>query len=204
VNFHRIKKALLISAFFIACFLSPLSQSQTSTHCPKFIASEAATISYIHDGDTLFLKDKRKLRLIGIDTPELARNRKNSFLAEEAFASEARDFARQLIRQFGNNVRLMPGVEKTDHYGRQLFHIQLSDGSLLQTRLLQAGLAVAFTTPPHQRLSHCYQQNELTARQLKKKIWSDTKYQKIPVSELSSEIKGFHIIQGKVRHIVEC
>ena len=202
VNFHRIRKALLISVFFIACFLSPATQSQTS-HCTEFIATETASIRYIHDGDTLFLKDNRKLRLIGIDTPELARKRKDSYQAEQAFAREARDFARQLVSQFGNTVRLMPGVEKADHYGRQLFHIQLSDGSLLQTRLLQAGLAVAYTTPPNQKLSHCYQQDESTARRLKKKIWSDSKYQKTPVSELTSGSKGFHIIQGKVRHIGE-
>lgn len=203
VNFHKVKKALFISAFFIGCLFSSHSQSQTNRSCSQFAATETARIRYIHDGDTLFLEDNRKVRLIGIDTPELARNKNNRHSPKEAYSTESRDFARQLIKQHGNDVRLMAGIEKTDRYGRHLFHIKLSDGKLLQSHLLDAGLAVAYTTPPNQQLSHCYQHKDANARQLNKKIWSHSKYQIIPVSELSPKIKGFHLIQGKVRHIGE-
>lgn len=196
-----------MSAFFIACCLSigisTSSYAQSTSSCPSFIATEKATIRYIHDGDTVHLNDKRKVRLIGIDTPELAHKKHNNITPEQPFALEARDYARDLIRQYGNQVHLMPGIEKADHYGRQLFHIQLSDGSLLQSRLLQAGLAIAFTTPPNKKLISCYQQDEQIARKKKRKIWTHSKYQTLATNDLLSDHQGFHIITGKVRQIGE-
>lgn len=203
VKFHRIKKALIISAFFIACVFTTNTYSQSSLSCSRFTATETASIAYVHDGDTIHLDDKRKVRLIGIDTPELAHRRKKHNYPVQAYALEARDFARQLIQQYGNKVGLMLGIEPADHYGRQLFHIQLSDGSLLQTRLLQAGLAIAYTTPPNQQLSLCYQAAESIAQEKSLNIWTNKKYHRLDANKLSSKHQGFHIIGGKVRHIGE-
>lgn len=205
VKFRRSKKALILSAFFIACHILPIppAQAQTANRCPVFTSSEKAIITYVHDGDTVHLSDNRKVRLIGIDTPELARKTRHQMQPEQAFAKEARDYARTLIKQLGSQVNLMPGKELSDKYGRQLFHIQLSDGSLLQTRLLSAGLAVAFTTPPNQQFSRCYQQYEDQAKAQQKKIWAHSKYKNIATSALTTENKGFHIIEGKVSHIGE-
>jgi len=205
VKFRRLRKALILSAFFIACHLAFPAHAQIhlTENCPVFASSEKAVIRYIHDGDTVHLSDNRKVRLIGIDTPELARKIRHQLQPEQAFAKEARDYARNLIKQLGSQVNLMPGKEASDKYGRQLFHIQLSDGSLLQTRLLNAGLAVAFTTPPNQQFSLCYQQYEDQAKAQKKRIWDHPKYKSIPASVLTSEHKGFHIIEAKVSHIGE-
>ena len=200
MNFHRLKKALILSAFFIACCFS---QASISADCGAFKATETATIRYIHDGDTLFLKDNRKVRLIGIDTPELARKKNKQLTAEQPFARQARDYARQLIRQHGNKVSLMSGIEKADHYQRSLFHIQLADGSLLQQRLLQAGLALAYTYPPNQQLTHCYQKSETQARQQSRNIWSHEKYQIKTIDMIKPNDQGFHIIKGRIRHIGE-
>ena len=195
-----IKKALIFGAFFIACFLPGFSFSQS---CSNFTSHEKARITYIHDGDTVRLSDQRKVRLIGIDTPELARRRGQQQLTEQPFATTARNYARQLIDQHGRKITLMPGSEARDRYGRYLFHIQLADGSLLQTRLLEAGLAVAYTTPPNQLLSHCYKQSEKLARTQNKGIWSHEKYQPIDSQKLTSQHKGFHLVRGNVTHIGE-
>jgi len=203
VKFRRLRKALLLSAFFVACHLSFPVHSQPPENCPSFISSETAFIRYVHDGDTVHLSDSRKVRLIGIDTPELARKTRYQLQPEQAFAKEARDYVRDLIKQLGNQVKLMPGTEPADKYNRQLFHIQLSDGSLLQTRLLNAGLAVAYTTPPNQKFSQCYLQQESAAKTKQIKIWGHSKYKNIAVNELSPKNKGFHIIRGRVRHIGE-
>jgi len=199
---HRsaIKKALIFSAFFIACYLPGLSLGKS---CSGFSIHENARIAHIHDGDTIRLSDQRKVRLIGIDTPELARRRGQQRLAEQPFAVAARDYARRLIEQHGSKVALMPGTEARDRYGRHLFHIRLTDGSLLQTRLLEAGLAVAYTTPPNQKLSHCYRQSEMHARAKKIGIWSHAKYQPIDSRKLTSQHKGFHLVRGTVTHIGE-
>lgn len=160
-------------------------------------------MKYVHDGDTLHLADKRKVRLIGIDTPELARHSRNKTTPAQPFAEKARDFVRRLISQQGNSVRLMPGVEANDRYGRFLFHVQLADGSLLQTRLIDAGLAVAYTTPPNARLSACYHDTEHQARLKKSGFWRHSKYQPIEVSRLKKSDTGFHYVSGKITHIGE-
>src|SRR5690606_33977641 len=48
----------------------PASAAQTPA-----VPSDAgeAWIDYVHDGDTLFLTDGRKVRLLGIDTPEVGK-----------------------------------------------------------------------------------------------------------------------------------
>lgn len=202
-NIHHqsaIKKALIFSAFFIAYYLPGHSLGQS---CANFTSHEHARVVYIHDGDTLHLSDQRKVRLIGIDTPELTRRRGQQQLSEQPFAAAARDFARRLIDQHGNRVALMPGTEARDRYGRYLFHIQLADGSLLQNQLLEAGLAVAYTTPPNQQLSRCYRQSERHARVQKKAIWSHVKYQPVDSHKLLPQHKGFHLVKGIVTHVGE-
>lgn len=193
---HRFKKALFISAFFIAQLFSlPLEAAD----CPSFKAIESAHIRYVHDGDTVILQDQRKVRLIGIDTPELARNDS----PEQPYAIQARDYVRELLHQHGSLVRLMPGQEKQDRYGRQLYHIELANGELIQSALLKAGLAIAFTTPPNQKLSHCYQQAEQQAASKKRHIWSHPKYQAIQARDILPSTEGFHIVQARARHIGE-
>jgi len=205
LKFHRFEKALISSAFFIASFLTHSSHAANKPQCAGFIASTSAVVRYIHDGDTLFLQDNRKLRLIGIDSPELASRNNNSDTpsADQPFAIAARDYARDLIRHYGQHVKLMPGIEASDHYGRQLFHIQLSDGSLLQARLLQAGLAVAYVTPPNHRLSPCYRKHEQQAQAQQLNIWADSHYRITPVPEITDDLRGFRRIRGRVRQISE-
>jgi len=199
---HRsaIKKALVFSAFFIACYLPGISHGKS---CPAFNSHEIARIAHIHDGDTIRLSDQRKVRLIGIDTPELARRRGQQQLPEQPFAIAARNYARRLIDQHGSKISLMPGTEARDRYGRYLFHIQLADGSLLQSRLLEAGLAVAYTTPPNQQLIHCYRKSEKLAREKQKGFWTHPKYQPIDSHKLQPLHKGFHLVRGSVTHIGE-
>lgn len=200
----RFRKAPVSGAFFIALFLLLVEPVQASnTHCPSFLATESATVQYVHDGDTLILKDRRKVRLIGIDTPELARKKNNTQLAAQPFSAEARDLVRQLIQKHGATVRLMAGKEPQDRYGRYLYHVQLANGSLIQSQLLEHGLAIAFTTSPNTTLSHCYQQQEKLAREMRRGFWPHSKYQLKHVSQLNTDSTGFHRVKGLVRHVGE-
>ena len=64
-------------------------QSSSSTHKSGAIHSslpndaEQHTVRNVYDGDTLTLKDERRVRLLGIDTPEI---KENQPYAEEAKA----------------------------------------------------------------------------------------------------------------------
>lgn len=75
------------------------------------------------DGDSLRLVDGRKVRLIGINTPELGRDGK----PDEPLSVKARDALEKIIAT--HTITLKMGPDKTDHYGRTLAYVMLPDGS---------------------------------------------------------------------------
>ena len=115
-----LKKAPLVGAFFVlGTWLAPA----WSGVCDQPRDSEPVKVRYVSDGDTLILDDSRKIRLIGINTPEIARKGKPA----QPLAIQARDRLRQLLFQQGNRVRLVYGEQKTDRYGRKLANLWLPD-----------------------------------------------------------------------------
>ena len=57
-------------------------------------------------------------------------------------------------------IGLAYGNQRLDRYGRTLAHAYLPDGLNLQAWLIEQGHAIAFTTPPNDRMSDCYRQRE--------------------------------------------
>jgi len=105
------------------------------------LASEPtiATVSSVYDGDTLTLNTGDKIRLRGINTPELR--------PAEDFGIEARDAVRDLV--MNQQVRLIygrPPGENRDAYGRLVASIRLGDIDLA-TYLLERGLGHLFVFP---------------------------------------------------------
>jgi micrococcal nuclease len=96
-------------------------------------------VDYVADGDTLFLADRTRVRLVGIDAPELGRDGAPDGLG----AREARDFLER--NALGRTVALR--VDGRDHYGR-LLALAFAPGAeeSLNMALLRAGLAYYY---PH-------------------------------------------------------
>jgi micrococcal nuclease len=97
------------------------------------------------DGDTIrVLLDgvEERVRYIGIDTPETA----GSPGGEEPFGPEAADYHRQLLGD--GQVCLERDVSERDRFGRLLRYAWLEDGTMLNVRLLEAGMARVVTFPP--------------------------------------------------------
>lgn len=106
----------------------------------------AARVRSVYDGDTLTLEDGRKVRLLGVDAPEVSK--------KENFAAEARDFTRSLCE--GREVWLEFDVEREDRYGRWLCYVYVRDGEgkmrMVNAELLREGLARFYT--PGANLRH--------------------------------------------------
>jgi endonuclease YncB( thermonuclease family) len=66
----------------------------------------------VYDGDTVTIEDNRRVRFLGIDTPEL--NEK------QPFAKEARDYVVKKCHNKYVYFSFEPGSDKTDRYGRLL------------------------------------------------------------------------------------
>jgi len=174
------KKALSLSAFLVLAFLllTPSISSATPTIRCSLDANdktdETVTISHVYDGDTVKLSDGRKLRLIGINTPET----RSKYKTAEPFGRQARDFLRKLIKK-SNTVQIRYGAQKKDRYGRLLAHVFLSDGRNISAMMLQFGLARSLHVPPNDWRFRCYDQLDKRAQRRKIGLWNHPFYKTI-------------------------
>jgi endonuclease YncB( thermonuclease family) len=152
----------------------------------------------VHDGDTLVLKDGRRVRLIGINTPELARDRSPA----EPYAQEARDALAGLFKQ-GVTVGLRFDAERTDHYGRLLAHLYRADGDSVQAWLLRRGYAMTIAVPPNLGNQECYRRAEEQASPDGAGLWALSYYRPLPSSRVAADVTGFRLVQGQVERVGE-
>ncbi|MFQ5642207.1 MAG: thermonuclease family protein, partial [Thiogranum sp.] len=149
---------------------------------------------YVSDGDTLILGDNRKIRLIGINTPEVARENKPA----QPLAIRARDRLRQLLFRHGNRARLLYGEQQTDRYGRKLANLWLPDDSNLSAELLREGMGWMVIIPPNTRFTGCYQQAEKAAQAAGSGVWGQPAYAARQSTDLGLRDEGFQRVQGRV------
>lgn len=98
-------------------------------------ALERATVRYVIDGDTLDLSDGRRVRLLGIDAPEMGFDGKTA----EPFSQEATDWLRERVE--GRLVQLRIDSPKLDRYQRTLAWIFDDKGRLVNRDILLDGRA---------------------------------------------------------------
>ncbi len=180
---QNIKKALIASAFFIAC------QSAQASSCTPQGASESVRVAKVVDGDTVHLTDGRKVRLIGVNTPELYSKPR----AEEG-ALQAKRQLQSWVNE-SDSLQLYFGREPKDRYGRVLGY--LFDGSkTLSQRLIHEGLGWAISVPPNDRLADCLFSSEKRPRTLGKGVWS-----KSIAAAKEIEQGGFNLVSGRITKI---
>jgi len=103
---------------------------------------EARTCMRAVDGDTIVLDGGERVRLIGVDTPELHHPVK----PVQYFAREARDFVQARVAR--RRVWLEYDQTRHDRYGRTLAYVFLEDGTLLNLELIERGYGFAYTKFP--------------------------------------------------------
>ncbi len=186
-----LKKAPRFGAFFL---LVAWLSAAAADACSPPATAQPVQIRYVHDGDTLILRDDTRVRLIGINTPEVARKGQPA----EALAVKARNRLRQLLFQHDNRARLVYGKQKQDPHGRSLAHLWLADDSNLAARLLAEGLGWSIAIPPNIRFLDCYREAEETARTASLGVWKRADYAATPSTELRLRDTGFRRVRGRV------
>jgi endonuclease YncB( thermonuclease family) len=98
--------------------------------------SETAVVASVYDGDTLSLRDGRRVRLLQIDTPELG--------SGECYSRAARTALLRLT-PIGRAVVLEtdPGLDRTDRYGRLLRYVK-RNGVNVNLELVRRGAAAPY------------------------------------------------------------
>lgn len=127
-------------------------------------AATEATIEYVYDGDTLFLTDGRKVRLLGINTPEIGDN-------PECWGDEATALLRQLLPE-GTHVWVLPDIEPLDKYGRSLLFIYRDDATNINLELLRQGAAEVEMYAPNLLYQQDVEQAEAQARAANVGMWA--------------------------------
>lgn len=126
-------------------------------------ASTAARVTRHTDGDTLWLSGIGKVRLIGVDTPEV-------FGQTECFGHEASAFVERTV-PLGSRVRYRLGVEERDRYGRALAYVWIDDGRLLNRLLVTRGYAQPMTVPPNVEYEDLFVHAARRARGAGRGLW---------------------------------
>ena len=187
-----LKKASLCGAFFVSliCF-SPPSSSADCQPAPNTRAYEVAAIV---DGDTLRLENGKKVRLIGIDTPELGRDGE----PDAPYAREASSAMEKLVQSSASRVYLQLGRERRDRHRRLLGHVYSSQGQNLTAELLKKGLGYQAVVAPNISNLSCYREAERYARERGLGLWS----RELPDAvSMGKREPGFHLLRGVVESV---
>jgi endonuclease YncB( thermonuclease family) len=182
----------------ILLLLPLLTHAMGQANCVSTSTGEATTVKYVIDGDTVILSDDRKVRLIGIDTPEIGYDDRPS----EPGAIRARDFLKQILAQ-NPSIYLIYDQEHFDRHNRTLAHLFLNNNDNVQATLLREGLATPLTVPPNLQFIDCYRQQSKIAREQRRGLWALPRHQPVSVERLSGTERGFHIISGRVKRVTE-
>ena len=181
------------AAFFLSFLCLPVV---TYAGCQIKEPYKTVQVDYVIDGDTVVLGNGEKVRLIGIDTPEIGRNSKPS----QAYALVARDFLSSLLVR-GHKYVLSYGVERLDRHGRTLGHLFTEDGQNLQAEILARGYATPLNIPPNILFANCYREKTNLAISNKLGLWKLKQYQQRPANTLSRHDTGYRIVSGHITQI---
>lgn len=138
-------------------------------------------VKKVYDGDTVELTDGRKIRLLGVDTPEV-RHRSNP---AQPGGDEAREWLRRKLEN--RSVRLVTDEEKTDKYGRVLAHLFTDGNDHINLQLVAQGFAHLSVYPPNLLFVGELQKAEQKAEDSKSGIWGRAQYQPKQVRQLFEE-----------------
>ncbi|MGH7164214.1 MAG: thermonuclease family protein [Nitrospiraceae bacterium] len=122
-------------------------------------AGEVARVAKVFDGDTVLLADGRKVRYLGINTPEY----------QEPFYLKAKRVNEKLV--LGKEVRLEFDEERADGHERLLAYVYAGD-QFVNARLVEAGLAHAFFVGPSLKCNDLLLRLQAEAKQRKVGMWS--------------------------------
>jgi len=136
-------------------------------------------VERVVDGDTLKLASGERVRLIGIDTPELHASLKLDRDAErgqmdkatiQKLGLEAYKFTKKLVE--GKRISLEFDVDKYDKYDRLLAYVYLKDdGTFVNAEIVKQGYASLLTIPPNVKYADTFRKLYQEARENKRGLW---------------------------------
>ncbi len=175
--------ALLVVFFLAGCGNAPVNLSgegKVSVPFGRAYNYEDILVERAVDGDTLKLENGERVRLIGIDTPEvhesvkLYRDSKKSgqdTKVIQALGRRSAKFTKELVE--GKRVRIEFDVEKQDKYKRLLGYVYLKDGTFVNAEIVKQGYASLMTYPPNIKYVDVFKKLYQEARENNRGLWKE-------------------------------
>lgn len=166
----------------------------------KPLKIEVGTAHYrvekVFDGDTILLSDGRKVRFLGINTPEVAGRNK----AEEPGGEQAKTWLKQLLEN--KKVTLQGDVEKQDKYQRTLAYVFTEDKMHVNLELVKRGLATVNIYPPNLKYVDGLLAAQQAAEQAGLGLWAYPEYAPLPFQNLDDgNYHGWKRITGRIKAV---
>ncbi len=127
-------------------------------------------IERIVDGDTVVCRGQGRVRLIGVDTPELS---------QEPYGRLAARALAKLV-PVGIDVELEPDIERRDQHGRLLAYVW-AEGRLVNWLLVRQGWAVVLTYPPNVQYVDEFTEAQEAARRDRAGLWAQDGLDCLPI-----------------------
>jgi micrococcal nuclease len=137
---------------------------QTPAPFARITRSDPVLVRAVIDGDTIDVATIGRVRLLGIDAPEIRRGDDTS----APFGREARERLTSLLLH--RWVRLEHEGAALDAYHRRLAYVMTEDGQFVNALLVREGLARVSARVPLTRLREL-QQAEAHAQELRRGMW---------------------------------
>ncbi|MDV6344162.1 thermonuclease family protein [Nitrosomonas sp. Is37] len=147
-------------------------------------------VAKVLDGDTVVLKGGARVRLLGINAPEIESRHRDG----ETGGIVAKEWLQEKLQ--GRKVYLEYDQQKQDHYKRLLAHLYLPNGEHLNLMLVEKGLAVVNLLPPNLRHADAMISAQQRAERQKLGIWSLPDYRTRPLTQISQKSRGWQRFLG--------
>jgi endonuclease YncB( thermonuclease family) len=163
--------------------------------------AQSVTVRKVIDGDTVALTDGRHVRLIGINTPEVAHAASKGRKANpaEPLSAQAQQALQRLV--VGKPVRLQLGLLAVDRYGRALGRLFDAKGESVEAQLLRQGLGFVVIKAPDFRYRDCVVTAAREARQLSLGVWRDPYHVPRDAQSIRKSDTGFRRVRGVVSKV---
>ena len=182
------KNIRILTILFAACLAIAGCVPQHPTQKNEYDVTQAV------DGDTIQLHTGKKVRYVGIDTPEIRHYRGGVWqYSPERYALDALDYNKAMV--VGERVRLEFGTEKEDRYGRWLAYVYVGE-RMINAELLKQGYATIYAFRAQVKHLDVLMDAQAEAMENEKGLWSD--YESIPVSDAYKNVGKFAAVRGEV------
>lgn len=153
-------------------------------------------VSRVIDGDTIELSDGRRVRYIGIDTPEIREKNNDTWSYKPMpYSEEAREFNRNLVE--GKAVKLEFDVQELDKYGRILAYVYIWD-TMVNLEMLSQGYAMIYTYPPNVKYSRMFLKAQEEAREARRGLWAGVEENIISPEDAGENVGFVRIVQATI------